>query len=259
MLNITEPPVRATRLHRCYPATQRIESGNNREPDQVHHAQADAVALWEVTVVSEKLLRSKALRDTEQQRYGVNQIEMRDVERQRSPSKRHQYILDPAVPAFGEGTHDRGRSQGHQQIEQTWWVLCGGEKRHECRPDAVGIEVPLVRVAIEVERTQQSKPEYQANPNPQQPRITESRRALKETGRRVTDEHDANPRKQGVGEIDRERAHLINLARMEHHPQRLWPNMIATPRAKHARDPRYCTAANATMLAPMAQMTCRPT
>src|ERR1700730_1657609 len=72
LLNVAEPPVRPPRLHGCHPTTKRIKNCDNCDPDQVDPAQAHAVTFWKVAVLSEKLLRCKALRDTEHDDPGVN-------------------------------------------------------------------------------------------------------------------------------------------------------------------------------------------
>jgi hypothetical protein len=55
VLNVAEPPVRPPRLHGCHPTTKRIKNSDNCDPGQVDPAQADAVTLWRVAVLSEKI------------------------------------------------------------------------------------------------------------------------------------------------------------------------------------------------------------
>src|SRR4029453_6820959 len=90
--NVAEPPVLAPSLHACDPATKWIEDNNNRDPDQVDAQQADTKALRKESVVRQELLCCKSLRDAEQHGCGMNQIKMRDVERERRASERHQCV-----------------------------------------------------------------------------------------------------------------------------------------------------------------------
>src|SRR4029077_18304212 len=90
--DVTQPPVSPARLQRCDPAAKRIDACDDRNPQQVNPGQADAKTLWKEAVVSKELLGGKSLRNTQQDCKRVNEIEMRDVERQRRSSVGRQCV-----------------------------------------------------------------------------------------------------------------------------------------------------------------------
>jgi hypothetical protein len=60
-----QPPVSAPRLYRGDVSTQRIEKGDNRNPDQIDASESDTITLGEKTIRSQKLLCLETLGHTE--------------------------------------------------------------------------------------------------------------------------------------------------------------------------------------------------
>src|SRR5262245_37670412 len=109
-LHVAEPPILSPRLHGGDPATQRIERDDYRDPDQIDTRQPDAEAFRKETVVRQELLCCETLREAEQDRDDVDEIEMRHVERQRRAPERQQELSDRAAQTFDESAGDRGRA-----------------------------------------------------------------------------------------------------------------------------------------------------
>ena len=81
----------------------------------------------------------------------MNQIEMREVERQWRASERHQCILDRTAEAIGKRTQDRGRAQRHQQVEKTRRVFVVARKDMIEAAVLSGSTVPRVRVTVHIQ------------------------------------------------------------------------------------------------------------
>src|SRR5262245_22820382 len=98
--NVAEPPVPPACLDRCDPSTQRVEDGNDHDPDQVDAGEADAKAFREVAVVRQELPGCKALRNSEPDRCGMDEIEMGDVKGQRRAPECRENVPERTVDAI---------------------------------------------------------------------------------------------------------------------------------------------------------------
>src|SRR3569833_1561175 len=172
--NVAEPPVPSSCLESGDPAAKRVEGHDDEDPDDIDARQAEAEAFRKEAIGRQELLSREALRDAERNREGMNEIEVRDVERQRRATERDEYVANRAAQAFGKRADDRGRAQRHQDVQKARRIL----RRRKEGPH----RVPGLRIAVHVRGTHQHERNDQRYADTQYTRIPRLRGKLEKVG-----------------------------------------------------------------------------
>src|SRR5689334_13778192 len=82
-LHVAEPPIPPPRLHAAHPPAERIQQDDDDEPDGVDARQSETVALGIEEEQRGHLGDGEPLRDANRDAEDVNDVEVRNVERER--------------------------------------------------------------------------------------------------------------------------------------------------------------------------------